>query len=118
MKSYASVDRAGLTLSALCIIHCVFLPLLATTLPLIGVLAEIEWVHKALVLLAVPVALSLIGSKIGLITRGLAIIGISLLLGAAFLEVLHDLETGLTVLGACMLALAHLLRLSNAGHSH
>jgi len=118
MKSYASVDTAGLTLSALCVIHCLVLPILATTLPLIGVLAENEWIHKVLVLMAVPVALSLISSKIGLITRGLAILGVSLLVGSAFLEALHDFETRLTVMGAILLGLAHLLRLSNAMHSH
>ena len=47
MKTISYVDSAGLGVSSLCIIHCLFLPILGTSLPILGVLSEYEWLHKA-----------------------------------------------------------------------
>ena len=52
-----SLDSAAIGVSTLCIIHCLALPLLVVALPALAVVAEVEWVHKALVLVAAPVSL-------------------------------------------------------------
>ena len=118
MKTYTAVDRTGLTLSLLCVIHCLFLPTLGTALPIIGVWSEVEWIHKALVLLAVPVGISLITTKAQPLIRFFALLGLGLLFSGAFLEVFHDFETIITVMGALMLGFAHMLRLLHISHSH
>ena len=52
----AVLDTSAITLSGLCVIHCLALPVMAAFLPVAGVWAEAEWVHKVFVLFAVPVS--------------------------------------------------------------
>ena len=118
MKANTTLDTAGISLSSLCIIHCLFLPLLGTSLPLFGVLSEFEWVHKGLVILALPVAVTLILSAERLIVQCLAACGVGFLSAAAFLPQFHDIELPVTVLGALLLGSAHTLRLLRRKHSH
>ncbi|MEM1148205.1 MAG: MerC domain-containing protein [Pseudomonadota bacterium] len=110
----AVIDSAAISLSGLCILHCLALPIIAASLPFFSVLAEAEWVHKAFVIMALPIT----GWAIAR-TRGhaaqmpfivLAVLGLALLLASAFVEALHDYETPLTVIGALLLASAHILR--------
>ncbi|MEM5515373.1 MerC domain-containing protein [Henriciella sp. AS95] len=111
-----AIDASAITLSGLCMIHCLALPLLAAMLPLAGAWAQAEWVHKAFVLIALPLSGFAIvrGSRshagAGFIL--LAVTGLTLLLAAAFLEPLHEVETPVTVTGALMLASAHIWRWS------
>lgn len=119
----STFDRAGVALSALCILHCLLLPMAAGVLPMVGLWAENEMIHKVLVLLAIVPALfaffGSISSRIAPLIRGLGLLGISLLIAGAFVESLHDFETVLTVLGAVTLASAHIWRLSrNRAHPH
>lgn len=109
--STSTLDASAIGLSGLCLIHCLALPVFTAVLPIAGTLAEAEWIHKLLVLLALPVSGLVVWTSlkteqnillIGCITAGLA-----LLLGAVFIEVLHDVETLLTVAGASLLASAH-----------
>ncbi|MEL7547841.1 MAG: MerC domain-containing protein [Pseudomonadota bacterium] len=108
------VDASAISLSALCVIHCLALPVMAAFLPVLGVIGDIEWVHKALVVLALPIT----GYALFQVSREdtsmafalLAIPGLSFLLAGAFVESLHDHETLLTVAGASMLAAAHIWR--------
>ncbi len=112
-SALARVDIAGLGFSALCIAHCLALPLAAAVLPLLGSLAENEAVHKALVIFAALAAgIGIAQSRAALRWRFAAAAGAGvLLLGAgAFVEALEDLETPLTVLGALVLAGAHVYR--------
>ncbi len=118
MKANIALDATGISLSALCIIHCFFLPILAASLPLFGVLSELEWVHKGLVILALPVALSLIFSTDRFLVQCLAAGGVGLLLAAAFLPQLHDIELPVTVFGAVLLGMAHMLRILKKRHSY
>lgn len=107
----AALDASAITLSALCLIHCLALPLLAAVLPIAGLFAEAEWVHKAFVATAVPITGLVVlrgwPHQGGKAFAALAVTGLGLLAGAAFIEALHDLETALTVAGACLLAAAH-----------
>ena len=113
----ALLDRFSIGLSALCIVHCVAIPLLISVAPLLASFAFAdESFHIALIALVVPtsaVALSL-GCRKHRSWRipTLGLLGVTILLSAAvgggilFGEVG---ETSLTVLGALVIALAHLL---------
>ncbi|WP_298914336.1 MerC domain-containing protein [uncultured Algimonas sp.] len=123
MKSSAlTVDKIAVTLSALCVVHCLLLPILATTLPLLGLWAENEWVHKAFVLAALPLSavafVNPVRLRFGYAMRGFALLGAALLVAGAFAEALHDYETVLTVVGASCLAAAHLTRIRMRSHVH
>lgn len=110
------IDTSAIGLSGLCLIHCLALPAVSAFLPAVGVLAEAEWVHQLLVLLALPVTVYAIIQQRALRKRTAfvlpASVGLSLLLAAAFAESLHDYETALTVAGAVVLASAHIWRWS------
>ena len=107
----STFDASGMALSGLCIVHCLALPLMASFLPVAGVLAEAEWIHKVLVLFVLPISGWVIFRSLktdgNLVFLGFAICGLVLLISAAFIHALHDLETPLTVAGASMLAFAH-----------
>ncbi len=116
----AAMDAGAITLSVLCLIHCLALPLLSATMPMMGVLAEAEWVHRLLVMLAAPMPLiAIIADERGprwIEFTFLATLGLALLLAAAMIEALHDHETVITVTGACLLSIAHIRRWSR-GHN-
>ena len=106
-------DKAAIGLSSLCLLHCLALPVLATISSVAASLADLEWLHRAFVLMAVPLTLT-VASKVqrnrnGAIFIGLATIGLVCLLAGAFVEQLHDFETPLTFVGAVSLSLAHIL---------
>nr|WP_070960604.1 MerC domain-containing protein [Hyphomonas sp. Mor2] len=106
----ATVDGLAISLSGLCLVHCLVLPILSAALPIAGVWAETEWLHKAFVVAAIPFSLiRLTSPSVNAATVALIVSGLWLLTGAAFVEQLHDLETPLTVLGAIMLASGHIL---------
>lgn len=84
-----TADIAGITLSSACLVHCLVLPLALLAAPALGAwLCPPEWVHAAILLLALPAALIamsdgwrrhrrwapsvLAGMGIGLLTLGLA----------------------------------------------
>lgn len=111
----AVVDGSAIALSGLCLLHCLALPLLSAFLPIAGVWAEAEWLHKAFVIAALPFSLIGLSSKRITIPIGTLIAsGIGLLLIGAFVESLHDYETQLTVAGGLLLATGHALRWSGA----
>jgi cation transport ATPase len=110
-------DRSAVLLSGLCVLHCLALPIAAAFLPWLAWATDHEtWVHRALLMLVVPVSLwallrgglrhrdlraLLLGSV------GLALLGIAALAGV---ERLHaTAETAITVLGSLVLACSHLL---------
>ncbi|WP_206741168.1 MULTISPECIES: MerC domain-containing protein [Hyphomonas] len=107
-------DTMAVGLSGLCLVHCLALPVLGSVMPLMTTVAEAEWVHKALVMIALPIALLAFTQTRRPTTRlvfgALATFGGALLVAGAFVESLHDYETHLTVIGACCLAGAHLFR--------
>lgn len=94
--SASTIDRAGVAISALCIVHCVLLPFVMSVFPLVGVLAENETVHKILVFFAILPAVfafsSAIPSKFSAIVRSLGVFGMVALFAGAFVETLHDFE--------------------------
>ena len=114
-----ALDATAIGLSLACIVHCLALPVLAAFLPFFASWAEAEWVHRVLVLLALPVTLFALARSRFLPPRrrrvfvALALGGLALLFAAAFVEALHDVETALTLVGAVLLASAHGVRLTS-----
>jgi MerC mercury resistance protein len=113
-------DAVAVSLSGLCLVHCLALPVLGSILPLTSAVAEAEWLHKALVMLAVPVALLAFANTRRTLARwifgSVATLGSTLLVAGAFVEPWHAYETQLTVAGACCLAGAHLYRWQQHQH--
>ena len=114
IKSY-KFDVMTIMLSGLCLIHCLFLPVLVSSLPLFSVFAEAEWLHRLLVILAIPVSFLAFqksnGSQYNMKLPAIAAcLGVAILLSAAFVEPLHDHEKTLTAIGALTLAAAHIWR--------
>jgi len=116
MKPNIALDTGGVVISSLCLIHCLFLPFLGTFLPLLGVWSEIEWVHKILVIMALPLCVNLIFRPGKMQRRLPAIIGFLLLFSGAFIEALHEFEVTMTVFGAIFLGFAHLQNLFKSSH--
>lgn len=111
----AAIDGVAISLSGLCLIHCLALPVVSAVLPVAGSWAEIEWIHKAFVVAALPFSLLALASERATgIIGGLIASGFVLLAAAAFAEPLHDHETALTLLGALLLASGHALRWSRS----
>jgi hypothetical protein len=109
-----SLDGTAVFLSTLCVVHCLLLPVLAAVLPVLGLWAEAEWVHRAFVMAAVPIsAMVFLRGRSDTAGRNwlrlIVSLGLASLVLGAFVEALHDYETILTVLGACLVATAHLL---------
>ncbi|MGB6230224.1 MAG: MerC domain-containing protein [Litorimonas sp.] len=117
-----TADVAAIGLSSLCLVHCLLLPALAVTLPLAGLLSELEWLHRLFVLAAVPISafafLSPTARPALTLMRGLAVLGCASLVSGAFVEAWHDHETALTVAGAVLLIAAHALRIGLRPHRH
>lgn len=109
-----TLDGFAITLSSLCLLHCLFLPILSSALPLLSIGAEQEWIHKLLVLMAAPAAAyaafkTLIGHRSLPIVLSL-ILGLSALFAGAFLAEGETAETLWTVAGAILLTIGHGLR--------
>ncbi|MDY7224843.1 MerC domain-containing protein [Hyalangium rubrum] len=113
----ASWDWVGQALSALCIVHCVALPLMWGLLPSAAAeMLEGEWLHQALIGFVGITALAAFVPGFFLHRRvsvpGLAVLALVLLFGAAFLlpeehEGFEAFETGLTLGGGALMTCAH-----------
>ncbi len=102
-------------LSVVCLIHCLALPLLASTLPALGVVIEADashsWVHWTLLALAVPVSTYALVRSLtrhrGRVLLGIGLAALLLLFVAVSGLLDHSLERPLTVLAASVLAVVH-----------
>lgn len=111
-RSILNLDMLAMSLSSACIAHCLFLPVLISMLPVLEPWIQQEWVHQLMVLLALPVtglALMNIMQRRFFISA-VMVLGLTLLLCAAFIPALHDFETSLTVSGALILSGGHFMR--------
>lgn len=114
-------DGLAMSLSGLCLVHCLALPVLALSLPIIGVLSDAEWVHWMFVALAVPASMLafLTGSgRRSWSLIGLAAIGLGLLVGGAAGWPDHAGETAVTVAGGLVLASVHWVNWRRTRHVH
>lgn len=108
-----ALDISAVSLSALCLAHCLALPALALALPMLSTWADAEWVHLALLLVAAPIAaLAFVDLRSGRphswAMLGVAAAGLGLMLAGALEFPGHDWERPLTLLGGLMLAGAHI----------
>lgn len=115
------LDLASMGLSALCVAHCLLLPFMIAALPMFGAVAQNDWMHKALVLMALPTSIlavrqsnAWLKTEVTLPMAG----GLFLLASAAFVPALHDYETLLSVFGALLVATAHAINYSAPRLSH
>ncbi len=108
------LDSMAIGLSALCILHCLALPLLMVWAPAFTVLAEQEWVHQLMVCLALLASMWAVfksgRGRFAAIFTMLVSIGLVALVAGAFIEPLHDHETALTVFGAILISFSHIFR--------
>lgn len=115
-----AIDVSAATVSALCLIHCLAIPVVVALTPLGAVWLENEYLHRILVLTAVPVSgYAIVASLVqgeGILFPLAAMIGLGLLTIAAFAEAMHDYETIGTVAGAITLGVAHIGRWSGRRH--
>ena len=106
------LDLYAAGLSALCLLHCLALPLLVTIMPLVAQTAESELVHQLLVVATVPVSLRVIWKTLAAhrnrLFVGAVLGGLGLLLLAAFSEAVSAYEEPITVVGGVLLCSAHL----------
>lgn len=108
------IDRSAMSLSGLCVIHCLAGSLLISTISLTGGLLSHN-VHLVGLLLALPLAaVALINGarrhgRIAVLVLG----GIGLALMAASLFIAHgtSFEVAISLVGVALLATAHLLNL-------
>lgn len=118
------VDGTAVSLSGLCMLHCLALPLVISALPMTFQGLQSEIVHQLLVILAVPLAISAVwaarGQRMSGFTIGLLLSGATALALGAFAEPLHDYETLLTVAGAVLLSAGHISRwyFNSERHAH
>ncbi|MEM0984696.1 MAG: MerC domain-containing protein [Pseudomonadota bacterium] len=114
------VDASAITLSSLCIAHCILLPIAVPFISVAGAVAEMEWLHKVFVAAAIPISAFAMIRSADLPGRmaftQLAVLGLAMLVAAAFVPALHDFERVLTVAGALSLAIAHVWRWK--AHAH
>lgn len=112
-----SGDRVAILLSAVCLVHCLLLPLVVTLLPwLVWLVDNDAVVHRWLLIGIVPVsAVALIRGCARHGQRALLWLGvaaISMLMGAALWESVPEAwESALTFLGSVALSSTHVLNL-------
>lgn len=113
------LDAGGVTLSSLCLVHCLVLPFAGAFLPMAGVLADDERVHWIVVGLAAPTAWFAFS---GWFSRGwttwwlplLGFIGVGFLVAGLFAPEPYELLV--SVAGGLTLATAHFANLSASRH--
>jgi hypothetical protein len=122
-----ALDATAVSLSALCLLHCLALPLLVALLPLASAtFVADERFHRWMLWLVVPTTVVALWTGWRRHHRGgvvvLGAIGVSLIAFAAYGPALVGLtETGdtvFTVIGALLLATAHVLNLRAQGRLH
>ena len=111
------LDKFAVSASALCAVHCLFLPLLIGVFPAFGTtIFGQESFHALLLLLVIP--LSVVALTIGcrqhkswlVAVFGISGLGILIFAAAYGHDVLgHDGERLATLIGACAIALGHVL---------
>ena len=111
------LDRFSILLSAICLVHCVSVPvlfLIGGYVTSVAILTE-HFVHQILLLIALPLSLFSLGKgyrihknrKVGI----LGLCGLIFLVLGVFSHESLSREISMTILGSCLLAIAHLFNL-------
>lgn len=111
-------DRVGIIASAVCLVHCLLLPLLVPLLPLLAGVAETESVHEGLLaFLALCAVVAFVpgfrahraGSVLAFGGLGVVLLALGVL--AHDWPALAGFDTPLTVIGGLVLVSTHLVNL-------
>lgn len=116
-------DVSALSLSGLCLVHCLVLPVAAVSLPALVFLSHAEWVHTAFLVFAVPMtSLALWSvhrhhpSPPALIL--VAVLGLACLAGGA-LGLPHEVwQEQITIAGSLLLVAAHIWNWRRSAGAH
>lgn len=104
-------DFSALSLSGLCLAHCLALPFAALLLPALSTWVDAEWVHGVFAGFAIPITIAALwgGRRHGIPARpiALATAGLTLLVLGATEWFGKASNTPLTIVGAVLLAAAH-----------
>jgi membrane protein insertase Oxa1/YidC/SpoIIIJ len=105
-----TLDKIGIGLSSLCLIHCLIFPVLLIFFPIINVTNFIDekYFHLILVTLVIPTAL--ISLLIGCLKHRNFWVMLPAAFGLGFLLtgiLVHDIEKIATVIGGVLLAFSH-----------
>lgn len=109
-------DKIGISASLLCLIHCLFTPVLVIFLPFLGETLSHQWFHRIIVVVVLPVAVWALysGYQIHKLKRilWLGAAGLAFLISAMLFG--HDdfrVEYALMIIAGILLASAHLVNL-------
>ena len=107
------LDAIGIGISSLCLIHCLFLPVLALLVPsLVGSVLGSKWLHILLIGVAVPISIGAFWHGLrchGCLRPGvLGALGLALMAVAVLPWLPESTEIPLTMLGVAALASGHL----------
>lgn len=107
-------DGAAIALSTACVAHCVILPVIAISSPMLAAVAQAEWLHSIMTLLALVASASVVVFSpsarvpVFLVPAGS---GVVLITSALFAERIGFAETLPTVIGGGLIASAHIYRI-------
>ena len=114
MKSQLTSDKFAMSFSAICMIHCLFAPsLIVVSYSSLALTLESELIHKAILLLTIPVSIFAISlgyknhSNNSIIYTGIA--GLTILISALLIgeSIGENAELILTILGSLMVITCH-----------
>ena len=114
MKSQLTSDKFAISFSAICMIHCLFAPsLIVLSYSSLALNLESELIHKAILLLTIPVSIFAISlgyknhSNNSIIYTGIA--GLTILISALLIgeSISANAELILTILGSLMVITCH-----------
>jgi len=118
-KSNINLDKIGISTSVICAIHCAFLPVLISMLPLLGIGFLLKgWIESMMILLSIVIAGISIGSSYKIHQKRLPlvllIIGL-VLIAIARLFLSENLEPLIVPVGGLTIASAHFFNWSYSG---
>lgn len=127
IRNTINLDKIGITASVLCAIHCAFLPVFITILPLLGNGFLVKgWVEDLMILFSILIAVASLGSSYKIHRKRLPLV--LLLVGLMLIASTHlflpeNLEPFILPFGGCTIAAAHYFNWRFAGkcafnHSH
>lgn len=107
-----TLDRAAITVSVLCVVHCMAIPVALLIMPAVALIdVHHHWVHWGLLGLAAPLSAVAFGSGFTkhrrLLVPALGALGLMLMAGAVTELFGAAAESPVTIVGASLLAAAH-----------
>ena len=114
MKSQLRSDKFAISFSAICMVHCLFAPsLIILSYSSLALTVESELIHKAILLLTIPVSIFAISlgyknhSNNSIIYTGIA--GLTILISALLIgeSIGENAELILTIIGSLMVITCH-----------